>query len=84
MASFEHELMPNLGVRVTGIRSIARNDFRLQNTFRPREAYNIPITNLDPGRGWPAGHGRRSGHVDHLLRVPAAVCRARNSTSRSW
>jgi hypothetical protein len=49
MASFEHELMDNLAVRVTGIHSIARHEFRQQNTFRPREAYNIPITNLDPG-----------------------------------
>ena len=49
MASLEHELMANFGVRVTGIHSIARRDFRLQSTFRPRTAYNIPITNLDPG-----------------------------------
>ena len=49
MASFEHELVGNLGVRVTGIHSIARHDFRRQNTFRSREAYDIPITNLDPG-----------------------------------
>jgi outer membrane receptor protein involved in Fe transport len=49
MASIEHELMPNLGVRLTGIHSIARRDYRRQNTFRPRELYNIPITNRDPG-----------------------------------
>jgi hypothetical protein len=49
MASFEHELAANLGIRVTGIHSVARNDFRLQSTYRPREAYNIPIRNLDPG-----------------------------------
>lgn len=49
MLSLEHELMPNLGLRMTGIRSTARNDFRIQNTFRPREAYNIPVTNRDPG-----------------------------------
>lgn len=49
MASFEHELMANFGVRLTGIYSVARNDFRLQNTFRPRSAYNIPITSRDPG-----------------------------------
>jgi hypothetical protein len=49
MASFEHELRANFGVRLTGIHSIARNDFRSQSTFRPREAYNIPITNRDPG-----------------------------------
>jgi hypothetical protein len=50
MASLEHELVSDLGIRVTGIHSIARNDFRLQNTFRPRSAYNIPIVNVDPGQ----------------------------------
>lgn len=49
MASLEHEIVSNLGARVTAIHSIARNDFRTQNTFRPRDAYNIPITNPDPG-----------------------------------
>ena len=49
MASLEHQLGSNFGVRATGIHSSARKDFRLQNTFRPRSAFNIPITNPDPG-----------------------------------
>ena len=47
--SLEHELMANFGVRINGIYSRGRNDFRLQNTARPNSAFNIPITNLDPG-----------------------------------
>ena len=50
MASVEHEVISNLGARITAIRSTAHNDFRTQNTYRPREAYNIPITNPDPGQ----------------------------------
>jgi hypothetical protein len=49
MGSLEHEIVDNLGIRVTGIYSIARRDYRLQNTFRPRGLFNIPITNADPG-----------------------------------
>ena len=47
--SLEHELMANFGLRINGIYSRGRDDFRLQNTFRPYSAFNIPITNLDPG-----------------------------------
>lgn len=50
MGSLEHEIVANLGVRVTGIYSLARRDFRIQNTFRPPSAYNIPITSRDPGQ----------------------------------
>ena len=49
MGSLEHELVPNLAVRVTGIHSIAHRDYRRQSTYRPRDLYNIPITNRDPG-----------------------------------
>ena len=47
--SLEHELMANFALRVNGIYSRGRNDFRLQNTFRPYSGFNIPITSLDPG-----------------------------------
>ena len=47
--SIERELMPNLAVRVSGIYSQTFNQHRLANTKRPYEAYNIPITSVDPG-----------------------------------
>jgi hypothetical protein len=56
--SFEREIMANFAVRVSGIYSREFNVQRLLNTRRPYEAYNIPITNPDPG---PDG---RVGTVD--------------------
>ena len=47
--TFERELMANLGVRVSGIYARNFNTLRLLETQRPFEAYNIPITNRDPG-----------------------------------
>jgi hypothetical protein len=47
--SLEHELMANFAVRVTGVYSNNFNTYRLLNIARPYEAYNIPITNPDPG-----------------------------------
>jgi hypothetical protein len=61
--------MDNLAVRVTGIHSIARHEFRPQNTFRPRAAYNIPIPNLDPGEdgrlGTPDDPGTRITYYEY-------------------
>jgi hypothetical protein len=47
--NLERELMANLSVRVTGIYSQTKNVQRFLNAFRPYEAYNIPVTNRDPG-----------------------------------
>jgi len=47
--TFERELMANFGVRLTGIYARNFNVYRLLETQRPYEAYNIPITNRDPG-----------------------------------
>jgi Carboxypeptidase regulatory-like domain/TonB dependent receptor-like, beta-barrel len=47
--TLEHQFASNLSVRGSGIYSKANNIQRLLNTFRPPEAYNIPVTNQDPG-----------------------------------
>ena len=47
--SIERELVANLAVRGTALYSRTRNVIRIQNTRRPYEAYNVPVTNLDPG-----------------------------------
>jgi hypothetical protein len=73
MASIEHELIANLGVRLTGIHSIARNDFRLQENFRPRSAYNIPITNTDPGPDNVRGNADDPGTRITYYEYPRAV-----------
>ena len=85
-ASVERELMPNLALRVSGIYSRTYNQHRLANTKRPYEAYNIPIRSADPGPDGVFGHGRRSGHVCHLLRLslpssPASGTRRRRSST---
>jgi hypothetical protein len=46
---FEHELVPNFAMRVTGAHSRALRQYRLANLRRPFESYSIPITNRDPG-----------------------------------
>jgi hypothetical protein len=49
MLSVEREVVPNLGVRVLGVHSISRDNYRVANAARPYSAYNVPVTNLDPG-----------------------------------
>ena len=63
--NLERELMANFSIRVTGIYSKTNNVKGNLNPFRPYEAYNIPITNRDPGPdGSPGDRGRRGpGHV---------------------
>jgi hypothetical protein len=82
MASLEHEIISNLGARVTGIHSIARRDFRLQNTFRPRELYNIPITNPDPGVDGVRGTGDDPGTNVTYYEYPRGVQGAQFQESR--
>jgi hypothetical protein len=47
--SVERELAHNLAVRVSGVYVHSFNEPRRLNTLRPYGAYNIPITNPDPG-----------------------------------
>jgi carboxypeptidase family protein len=46
--SLERELIPNFAIRASGVYSRTES-YRLANVFRPYSAYNIPITNQDPG-----------------------------------
>ena len=82
MASLEHELMDNFGFRITGIHSIARNEFRLQNTFRPRNAFNIPITNQDPGPDGRLGTSDDPGQTITYYEYSRALQGARFNESR--
>jgi Carboxypeptidase regulatory-like domain len=59
--SLERELVPNVAVRGTGVYSRTTNVIRLQNNLRPYEAYNIPITNPDPGPDGRVGTGDDPG-----------------------
>ena len=70
--TLEHELAGNLAARVSGVHSHSFNEPRRLNQLRPYDAYSIPVTNPDPGRMGDRDH-RRSGPVDHLLRVSVAI-----------
>lgn len=47
--TFERELMQNFALRVSGVYSKYHDTYRLVNLLRPYDAYNIPVTNTDPG-----------------------------------
>ena len=47
--SLERQLIADFAVRATGIVSRTINAQRVQNNLRPYDAYNIPVTNRDPG-----------------------------------
>lgn len=47
--SLERELGQNFGVRATYLYSRYSQTYRILNTLRPYDAYNIPITAFDPG-----------------------------------
>lgn len=54
-------LVTGLAVRVTGIYSLATDQYRLLNTARPYEVFNIPITNPGPGPDGRQGKGDEPG-----------------------
>lgn len=59
--SYEQEVIPNVGVRVTGLYARYYNLYRLTNTKRPDSVYNIPVTRPDPGPDGRAGTGDDPG-----------------------
>jgi len=73
MLQFERELRANLSVRVTGVYSQAKNQWRLDNPLRPYGAYNIPIRNADPGPDGTVGTGDDPGTFVTYYDYPAAV-----------
>lgn len=69
--SFEHELMTNFSVRATGIYSKTTNVLRHLNPHRPYEAYNIPVTNRDPGPDGRLGTADDGGLVTYFEYAPS-------------
>ena len=68
--SIERELVSNFAVKVVGIHSRYNNIRRTQNNLRPYSAYNIPVTNRDPGPDGEVGNGgrRRAAHRTMSIR----------------
>jgi hypothetical protein len=63
--NLEHELMANFALRVTGIYTKTRDVQGQVNNFRPYEAYNIPVTNRDPGPDGMLGSPDDGGMVTY-------------------
>jgi hypothetical protein len=59
--SYEQEILPGFGIRVTGIHSVSINPYRRLNTLRPPSAYTIGITRPDPGNDGVAGNADDPG-----------------------
>jgi hypothetical protein len=71
--SLERELMPNFAVRVTGIHSRSFQIARRVGVQRPYSAYNIPITNPDPGPDGRAGTADDPGTFITYYDFPASL-----------
>jgi hypothetical protein len=71
--TFERELMANWAVRVSGIYSRNFNQQRLAEINRPPEAYNIPITNPDPGPDGRVGSADDPGTFVTYYDYPASL-----------
>jgi Carboxypeptidase regulatory-like domain len=69
--SIERELIPNFAVKVTGIHSRYDNIRREQNNLRPYSAYNIPVTNRDPGPDGRVGTADDGGLLTYYEYSPA-------------
>jgi len=62
LVQFEQQLVRDVAVRATGIYSKATKQYRLLNTSRPPEVFNIPITNPDPGPDGIVGNADDTGN----------------------
>jgi Carboxypeptidase regulatory-like domain len=71
--ALERVLMPDFAVRMTGIYSRAFNTFRTLNIRRPYEAFNIPVTNPDPGPDGAVGTSDDPGTLVTYYDYPAAL-----------
>lgn len=71
--SLEHELMAHFAVRVTGMHTRNFNLRRVLNVDRPYSAFNIPITNPDPGPDGIVGTADDPGRTFTYYDYPAAL-----------
>jgi hypothetical protein len=73
--NLERELMANFSIRVTGIYSKTNNVKGNLNPYRPYEAYNIPVTNRDPGPDGTRGTADDGGLVTYYEYSPSLQSR---------
>lgn len=72
-ATLERELMTNFGIRASGRYSRRFNNLRRLYPLRPYSAYNIPITNLDPGPDGRLGTADDTGQSFTYYDYPVAL-----------
>jgi hypothetical protein len=71
-ASFEHELIPSLAVRVSGLYTLETNRRWLVGVNRGYEAYTVPVSNPDPGPDGVAGNADDTGQRFTYYEYPTA------------
>jgi hypothetical protein len=59
VVGIDQQLMKDTTIRFNYVRKLERNRMKLQNTAIPYEAYNIPVTFLDPGRDFASAADNR-------------------------
>jgi carboxypeptidase family protein/TonB-dependent receptor-like protein len=70
--AYEHEIVPNIGVRVTGLYARYYNLYRLTNTKRPDSVYNIPVSRPDPGPDGRVGTADDPGTILTYYEYPTS------------
>jgi hypothetical protein len=78
--AFEHQLMADFAVHVAGIYNRNTNVYRFANTQVPYSAYNIPITNKDPGPDGVLGNADDTGQSITYYDFPAEFAGAKFAT----
>lgn len=73
LLSIEQQLTSNWAARVTGVYAEAKNQWRLANSLRPYDVYNIPITNPDPGPDGVRGTADDTGNLITYYEYPASL-----------
>ena len=76
LLSIEQQLAGNWAARATGVYAEARNQWRLANSLRPYEVYNIPVTNRDPGPDGVVGNADDPGNTITYFDYPASLAGA--------
>jgi hypothetical protein len=75
--SLERELGQNFGVRGSYVWSRYHDTYRIENTLRPYSAYNVPVTQTDPGPDGVRGNADDPGVLfTHYEWAPALNGRA--------
>jgi hypothetical protein len=80
-AGIEHELLPNFGIRATGIYARSVNVPIQEQLGRPFSSYTIPVTVADPGPDGAANTGDEPGKTLTYWQYPTSLRPASFGTS---